>query len=74
MLEEEEDQFGDMTAQLSGSQYAILKNQAEREVRSLTSKLKQHEIDQNLSPQLNSERERLHRRGRTQNQDRDSQP
>ena len=46
VLEEEEDQFGDMTAQLSGSQYAILKNQAEREVRSLTSKLKQHEIDQ----------------------------
>ena len=46
VLEEEEDQFGDMTAQLSGSQYAILKNQAEREVRSLASKLKQHEIDQ----------------------------
>lgn len=46
VLEEEEDQFGDMTAQLSGSQYAILKNQAEREVRSLTSKQKQYEIDQ----------------------------
>lgn len=46
VLEEEEDVFGDMTAQLSGSQYAVLKNQAEREVRSLTSKQKQHDIDQ----------------------------
>lgn len=46
VLEEEEDVFGDMTAQLSGSEYAILKNQAEREVRSLTAKQKQHEVDQ----------------------------
>ena len=46
VLEEEEDVFGDMTAQLSGSQYAVLKNQAEREVRSLSSKQKQHDIDQ----------------------------
>ena len=46
VLEEEEDTFGDMTAQLSGSQYAILKNQAEREVRNLTAKQKGHEIDQ----------------------------
>lgn len=46
VLEEEEDVFGDMVAQLSGSEYAILKNQAEREVRSLTAKQKQHEVDQ----------------------------
>ena len=46
VLEEEEDSFGDMTAQLSGSEYAILKNQAEREVRGLTAKLKGHEVDQ----------------------------
>lgn len=46
VLEEEEDTFGDMTAQLSGSEYAILKNQAEREVRSLTAKQKGHDIDQ----------------------------
>lgn len=46
VLEEEEDSFGDMTAQLSGSQYAILKNQAEREVRNLTAKQKGHDIDQ----------------------------
>ena len=46
VLEEEEDVFGDMTAQLSGSEYAILKNQAERDVRSLTAKQKQHEVDQ----------------------------
>ena len=46
VLEEEEDSFGDMTAQLSGSEYAILKNQAEREVRSLTAKQKGFDIDQ----------------------------
>ena len=46
VLEEEEDTFGDMTAQLSGSEYAILKNQAEREVRNLTAKQKGHDIDQ----------------------------
>lgn len=46
VLEEEEDSFGDMTAQLSGSEYAILKNQAEREVRSLIAKQKGHDIDQ----------------------------
>ena len=46
VLEEEEDSFGDMTAQLSGSEYAILKNQAEREVRNLTAKQKGHDIDQ----------------------------
>ncbi len=46
VMSEEEDQYGDMLAQLSGSEYAMLKNQAEREVRNLTSKQKQHEIDQ----------------------------
>ena len=46
VLEEEEDTFGDMTAQLSGSEYAILKNQAEREVRNLAAKQKGHDIDQ----------------------------
>lgn len=46
VLEEEEDSFGDMTAQLSGSEYAILKNQAEREVRNLTAKQKGHDLDQ----------------------------
>lgn len=46
VLEEEEDSFGDMTAQLSGSEYAILKNQAEREVLNLTAKQKGHDLDQ----------------------------
>lgn len=46
VLEEEEDSFGDMTAQLSGSEYAILKNQAKREVRNLTAKQKGHDLDQ----------------------------
>lgn len=46
VLEEEEDSFGDMTAQLSGSEYAILKDQAEREVRNLTAKQKGHDLDQ----------------------------
>ena len=45
-LEEEEDVFGDTVAQLSGSQYAMLKNQAEKDVRKYTSKKKQWENDQ----------------------------
>lgn len=45
-LEEDEDVFGDITAQLSGSEYAMLKNQAEKEVCKLNSKLKQWEADQ----------------------------
>ena len=56
-LEEDEDVFGDITAQLSGSEYAMLKNQAEKEVRKLNSKLKQWEADQtyihNQIPRLN---------------------
>ena len=45
-MEEDEDVFGDTVAQLSGSQYAMLKNQAEREVRKYESKRKQWEADQ----------------------------
>ena len=45
-MEEEEDVFGDTVAQLSGSEYAMLKNQAEKQVRKYTSKLKQWEAQQ----------------------------
>ena len=45
-LEEEQELFGDITAQLSGSEYALLKNQIEKEVRKLTAKLKAWEADQ----------------------------
>lgn len=45
-LEEEQDLFGDITAQLSGSEYALLKNQIEKEVRKLTAQLKNWEADQ----------------------------
>lgn len=45
-LEEEEDVFGDTVAQLSGSEYAMLKNQAEKEVRKYEAKKKQWEADQ----------------------------
>ena len=46
VLEEEEDVFGDTVAQLSGSEYAMLKNQAEKEVRKFEAKKKQYESDQ----------------------------
>ena len=56
VLEEEQDLFGDITAQLSGSQYALLKNQVEKEVRKLEARKKQHEADQtyvhNQKPRL----------------------
>lgn len=45
-IEEAEDQFGDTIAQLSGSEYAMLKNKAERDVRKYESKKKAHEADQ----------------------------
>lgn len=45
-IEEEGDNFGDMVANLSGSEYALLKNQAEKELRKLESKRKQWEADQ----------------------------
>ncbi len=57
-LEEEEDVFGDTVAQLSGSEYAMLKNQAEKNVRKYEAKLKQYEADQtychNAIPKLTS--------------------
>lgn len=45
-LEEQEDVFGDTVAQLSGSEYALLKNQAEREFRKYNNKKKQYDADQ----------------------------
>ena len=45
-LEEQEDVFGDTVAQLSGSEYALLKNQAERDFRKYSNKKKQYETDQ----------------------------
>lgn len=46
VLEEEEDVFGDTVAQLSGSEYAMLKNNAEKNVRKFESRKKQWEADQ----------------------------
>lgn len=46
VLEEEEDVFGDTVAQLSGSEYAMLKNNAEKNVRKYESRKKQWETDQ----------------------------
>jgi len=46
VLEEEDDIFGDITAQLSGSQYALLKNQMEKEVRKLTTRKEQWQAQQ----------------------------
>ena len=45
-LEEDQDLFGDITAQLSGPEYAMLKNQIEKEVRKLTAQRKSWEADQ----------------------------
>lgn len=56
VLEEEEDVFGDTIAQLSGSEYAMLKNNAEKNVRKYASRKKQWETDQayihNAKPRL----------------------
>lgn len=56
VLEEEEDVFGDTVAQLSGSKYAMLKNNAEKNVRKYASRKKQWETDQtyihNAKPRL----------------------
>lgn len=56
VLEEEEDVFGDTVAQLSGSEYAMLKNNAEKNVRKYASRKKQWETDQtyihNTKPRL----------------------
>ena len=56
VLEEEEGVFGDTVAQLSGSEYALLKNNAEKNVRKYESHRKQWEADQtyihNAKPKL----------------------
>lgn len=56
VLEEEEDVFGDTIAQLSSSEYAMLKNNAEKNVRKYASRKKQWETDQayihNAKPRL----------------------
>ena len=56
VLEEEEDVFGDTVAQLSGSEYALLKNNAEKNVRKYESRKRQWEADQiyihNAKPRL----------------------
>lgn len=56
VLEEKEDVFGDTIAQLSGSEYAMLKNNAEKNVRKYASRKKQWETDQayihNAKPRL----------------------
>lgn len=56
VLEEESDVFGDTVAQLSGSEYALLKNQAEKDLRKYEGRKKQWELDQtyihNRKPQL----------------------
>lgn len=56
VLEEEEDVFGDTVAQLSGCEYAMLKNNAEKNVRKYASRKKQWETDQtyihNAKPRL----------------------
>lgn len=59
VLEEEEDVFGDTVAQLSGSEYALLKNNAEKNVRKYESRRKQWEADQtyihNAKPKLDGQ-------------------
>lgn len=45
-LEEDQDLFGDITEQLSGSEYAMLKNQIEKEVRKLRAAEKNWKADQ----------------------------
>ena len=56
ILEEEQDIFGDITAQLSGSQYALLKNQVEKELKKLQNRKEQWEQQQiyihNMRPRL----------------------
>ena len=75
-MEEDEDVFGDTVAQLSGSQYAMLKNQAEREVRKYESRKKQWEADQtyvhNAIPRINREIERAEERAATAQQQLDA--
>lgn len=46
VLEEDEDVFGNVVAQLSGSEYALLKDNAEKNVRKYLSRKKQYDADQ----------------------------
>lgn len=59
VLEEEEDVFGDTVAQLSGSEYALLKNNAEKNVRKYESRKKQWQADQtyihNVKPKIKAQ-------------------
>ena len=66
VLEEEEDVFGDTVAQLSGSEYALLKNNAEKNVRKYESRKKQWEVDQtyihNAKPKMEGQIKTAERR------------
>lgn len=69
VLEEEGDEFGNITAELSGSEYAILQNQTEKELRKLIAKQDQHRQHQmyihrtepRLRGQIQSAEERIAR-------------
>ena len=69
VLEEEEDVFGDTIAQLSGSEYAMLKNNAEKNVRKFESRKKQWEADQtyihNAKPKLKAQIAEAEKRAET---------
>ena len=71
VLEEEEDVFGDTVAQLSGSEYALLKNNAEKNVRKYESRKKQWEADQtyihNAKPKLEGQIEAAEQRAEEAN-------
>lgn len=71
VLEEEEDVFGDTVAQLSGSEYAMLKNNAEKNVRKFESRKKQWEADQtyihNAKPRLKGQIAKAEQRIEQQN-------
>ncbi len=69
VLEEEEDVFGDTVAQLSGSEYAMLKNNAEKNVRKYESRKKQWEADQtyihNAKPKFKAQIAEAEKRAKT---------
>lgn len=71
VLEEDEDVFGDTVAQLSGSEYALLKNNAEKNVRKYESRKKQWEADQtyihNAKPKLEGQIEAAEQRAEEAN-------
>ena len=70
VLEEDEDVFGDTVAQLSDSEYAMLKNNAEKNVRKYESRKKQWEADQtyihNTKPKLKALIASAEQRSKTQ--------